>query len=366
MVLAEIDLPVPSWRPRADFLSVLSAQPLTLLQDCLLRAHPSCSPALLLPRGGHCCLSAPFLAHPWRCLLLGRPRSGTLAVAEGREQGIVTRNNGFITNSVGCFSMFLLLLLRRPGVLCFLHSPVLSPAHAQPTSCPRLRPRGWRRRGSSPWPHGANFQMHAELRKPPPRTFPGRGGGRPRSERMSRRKRRVAHRPGCSSTPRPMRGQRRAQRRVRVGSAPAQRSPSEPGGLQHRGDGDGWASIQLFHQLCAAELTDPGDGAALPLHVTACGQSAGRNRCRRSCPGRRKLVLRLPGLWIEPHVAPYPAPPDGARITEPRVHHSPREELSARSRCAHLGTPTGSSGGAERNRCLPSAPSAAPPLSPSG
>lgn len=152
------------------------------------------------------------------------------------------------------------------------------------------------------------------------------GGGRPRSERMSRRKRRVAHRPGCSSTPRPMRGQRRAQRRVRVGSAPAQRSPSEPGGLQHRGDGDGWASIQLFHQLCAAELTDPGDGAALPLHVTACGQSAGRNRCRRSCPGRWKLVLRLPGL----------------------------------------GTPTGSSGGAERNRCLPSAPSAAPPLSPSG
>lgn len=327
MVLAEIDLPVPSWRPRADFLSVLSAQPLTLLQDCLLRAHPSCSPALLLPRGAHCCLSAPFLAHPWRCLLLGRPRSGTLAVAEGREQGIVTRNNGFITNSVGCFSMFLLLLLRRPGVLCFLHSPVLSPAHAQPTSCPRLRPRGWRRRGSSPWPHGANFQMHAELRKPPPRTFPGwGGGGRPRSERMSRKKRRVAHRPGCSSTPRPMRGQRRAQRRVRVGSAPAQRSPSEPGGLQHRGDGDGWASIQLFHQLCAAELTDPGDGAALPLHVTACGQSAGRNRCRRSCPGRRKLVLRLPGL----------------------------------------GTPTGSSGGAERNRCLPSAPSAAPPLSPSG
>lgn len=154
----------------------------------------------------------------------------------------------------------------------------------------------------------------------------GAGGGRPRSERMSRKKRRVAHRPGCSSTPRPMRGQRRAQRRVRVGSAPAQRSPSEPGGLQHRGDGDGWASIQLFHQLCAAELTDPGDGAALPLHVTACGQSAGRNRCRRSCPGRRKLVLRLPGL----------------------------------------GTPTGSSGGAERNRCLPSAPSAAPPLSPSG
>lgn len=140
---------MPSWRPRADFLSVLSAQPLTLLQDCLLRAHPSCSPALLLPRGAHCCLSAPFLAHPWRCLLLGRPRSGTLAVAEGREQGIVTRNNGFITNSVGCFSMFLLLLLRRPGVLCFLHSPVLSPAHAQPTSCPRLRPRGWRRRGSS-------------------------------------------------------------------------------------------------------------------------------------------------------------------------------------------------------------------------
>lgn len=140
MVLAEIDLPVPSWRPRADFLSVLSAQPLTLLQDCLLRAHPSCSPALLLPRGAHCCLSAPFLAHPWRCLLLGRPRSGTLAVAEGREQGIVTRNNGFITNSVGCFSMFLLLLLRRPGVLCFLHSPVLSPAHAQPTSCPACGP----------------------------------------------------------------------------------------------------------------------------------------------------------------------------------------------------------------------------------
>lgn len=189
---------MPSWQPHTDFLSILSAQPFTLLH-CLL-AHPSCSPALS-PQGALCCLSARFLLiHPlcWWCLLVGHPRSG--AVAEGGEQGIVTRNNHFITNSMDCFSMFL-FFLRCPSTLCFLHSPCAVLRTRSQLQFSAYSPKA---RGCITAALGRMVQTFRCMQSSEsPHLALSQAGRRPRSERMSRKKQKVAQRLRRISTLRP-------------------------------------------------------------------------------------------------------------------------------------------------------------------
>lgn len=112
---------------------------------------------------------------------------------------MVTRNNGFITSYMDGFSMFPSFLC-RPSMLCFW-----------PSSCAALRTRS-QLCVSAPSPgvrghiaaaFGPTVQTFRCMQSSDsPHLVLSQAGGKPRSERMSRKKQKVAGRLGHSSTPR--------------------------------------------------------------------------------------------------------------------------------------------------------------------